>query len=262
MDGIKLYEAVTEKLDVLHESGRMIRGLIYRPKAEGQFPVVIFSHGFGSNYHALMHHGPAYAQHGIVCAFFDFCGGGAESTSDGSMKDMTVMTEASDLVKVMEKVATLSYVDTSSIYLQGESQGGFVSAIVGRAYQEDVKGLILWYPAFVIPDDARSRIKNGQSEAMGFELSKDYDAVAQDIDVEDLQTGFNKPVLILHGDKDPIVPIEYSRTAAANYGHATLKEIEGAEHGFNEEEGEFAREASIAFIKIYEGIMRVKFEDR
>jgi pimeloyl-ACP methyl ester carboxylesterase len=254
----KVFNVKTEKLEVTKENGQVVRGLIYRPDAEGEFPVAIFSHGLGSNYNELMHHGNGYAENGIICVFFDFCGGGMESTSDGSMQDMTVMTEANDLVAVMESVKCLPYVNKDSVYLQGESQGGFVSAIVGLAYHEDVKGLILWYPAFSIPDDAAKRLKNGGEEFMGIRLSPDYDRAAADIDVKGLQTGFGKPVLLIHGNKDDVVPIEYSRTAAANYGNAMLKEVKGAGHGFDGKDSEFAREASIAFLKIYEGITDIK----
>ncbi len=254
------YDVKTEQLEVTKENGQVVRGLIYRPDAEGEFPVAIFSHGFGSNFHELMHHGNGYAENGIICVFFDFCGGGMESTSDGSMLEMTVMTEANDLVAVMESIKCLPYVNKDSVYLQGESQGGFVSAIVGLAYHEEVKGLILWYPAFSIPDDAANRIKIGLTEVMGLKLSPDYDKTAAEIDVKGLQTGFGKPVLLIHGNRDDIVPIEYSRTAAANYGNAVLKEIKGAGHGFEGKDSEFAREASIDFLKIYEGITDMNLE--
>ena len=250
----KRFDVKTQQLEVTKENGQVVRGLIYRPDADGEFPAAIFSHGFGSNYHELMHHGDGYAENGIVCVFFDFCGGGEESTSDGSMQEMTVMTEANDLVAVMESVKCLPYVNKDSVYLQGESQGGFVSAIVGLAYHEEVKGLILWYPAFSIPDDAAKRLETGQEEVMGVRLCPDYDKVAATVDVKGLQTGFGKPVLLIHGNKDDVVPIEYSRTAAANYGNAMLKEVKGAGHGFEGKDSEFAREASIAFLKIYEGI--------
>ncbi|MBP3240182.1 MAG: alpha/beta hydrolase [Oribacterium sp.] len=254
------YGVIVENLEVKKENGQTIRGIIYRPDAKGQFPVSIFSHGFGANYQQLKHHGNGYAENGIVCVFFDFCGGGMESTSDGTMLEMTVMTEAADLVAVFESVKCLSYVDSDAVYLQGESKGGFVSAIVGRAYTEDIKGLILWYPAFVIPDDSKRRLKSGETEVFGVQLSSEYDKVATEIDVEDLQTGFGKPVLIIHGNKDDVVPIEYSRTAAANYGYATLKEVKGAGHGFDGKDSDMAREASIAFIKVYEGITGLELE--
>ena len=255
------HKVIQETLEVVKDNGRMIRGIVVRPEDEnGKYPTVIFSHGFGSNYSQLKHHGAGYAESGIVCVFFDFCGGGEESTSDGTMLEMTVLTEADDLEAVMETVLDLPYVDKNALYLQGESQGGFVSAIVGNRRKEDIKGLILWYPAFVIPDDAREREKAGITNVFGHELSEAYDKAAKGIDVNILQRNFGKPVLLIHGDRDDIVPIEYSRTAAANYGYATLKEIKGAGHGFDGKDSDDARDMSIAFIKIYESVTDLKFD--
>lgn len=248
----KTYNIKTEALEVIGEGGRVIRGLIYRPDVECTFPAVIFSHGFGSNYRELMHHGNGYAESGIVCVFFDFCGGGVESTSDGTMQEMTVMTEAEDLVSVIGYIKSLSYVESDSLYLHGESQGGFVSAIVGKLHQEEIRALILWYPAFVIPDDSKRRLDKGDNTAMGISLSPDYNKVAVQIDVQELQTGFEKPVLLIHGNKDDIVPIEYSRNAAANYRFSSFEEIDGAGHGFDGKDSNWAREASIAFVKANE----------
>ena len=74
------------------------------------------------------------------------------------------------------------------------------------------------------------------------------------------QQDFGKPVLLIHGDRDPVVPIEYSREAAANYGYATLKEIRGAGHGFEGQDSDHAREMSISFVKIYESVTDIRFD--
>lgn len=58
---------------------------------------------------------------------------------------------------VLEQVRALDYVDESQVFLRGESQGGFVSAYVAANHPEDVKALILYYPAFVLQDDARAK---------------------------------------------------------------------------------------------------------
>ena len=257
----KKYSVLQEPLAILKDNGKMVRGVIFRPDAPGEsFPAVIFSHGFGSNYHELMHHGSGYAESGLVCVFFDFCGGGEETTSDGTMQEMTVLTEAQDLEAVMDSILDLPYVDGDALYLQGESQGGLVSAIVGNRRKEDIKGLILWYPAFVIPEDAKQRAKTGITTVFGHELSPEYDRVAKDVDVNRLQKDFGKPVLLIHGNKDELVPIEYSRTAAANYGYATLKEIKGAGHGFDGKDSDDARDMSITFIKLYENVANLSFD--
>lgn len=239
---------VQEEFELRNRRGQVIRGIIFRPSEEGtEYPAVIFSHGFGADYRELMHHGPGYAENGIVCVFFDFCGGGTGSLSDGTMADMTVLTEAEDLDAVIDAVLALPYVKKESLFLQGESQGGLVSAIVGCRRTEDVKGLILWYPAFNIPGDAEQRLKIGVTTVFGLELSDEYDKAAISIDVSRIQKNFEKPVLLIHGDADPIVSIECSRDAEAVYPNAELKVIKNGGHGFAEK-SPYARRMSIEFI--------------
>lgn len=43
--------------------------------------------------------------------------------------------------------------------------------------------------------------------------------------------GFQKPVLIVHGTKDKLVDISYSRHACAGYRNCQLVEVRG-DHGF------------------------------
>ena len=44
---------------------------------------------------------------------------------------------------------------------------------------------------------------------------------------------YHRPVLIVHGDADAVVPIEYSRRAVKLYKNARLVEIPKAGHGFS-----------------------------
>lgn len=54
----KKYIVVQEPLAIVKENGKMVRGIVFRPdQADERFPTVIFSHGFDSNYHELIHHG-------------------------------------------------------------------------------------------------------------------------------------------------------------------------------------------------------------
>ena len=43
---------------------------------------------------------------------------------------------------------------------------------------------------------------------------------------------FEKPVLILHGDRDTMVDISYSERAAESYPDAEFHVLRGAGHGF------------------------------
>ena len=248
------YDIVSLPFKLRKQDGTLISGRVFRPDDDNStFPTVIFSHGFGSCYRELMHHGSGFAHNGIICIFFDFCGGGPDSESDKEMLDMTLETEVDDLISVINHAILMPYVDTKKLYLVGESMGGMVSAMVARRLRSMIKGLILWYPAFVVVDDAKERIKQGITEVMGISISKQFDPIAASLDLNDIQSGYLKPVLIIHGDKDEIVPIRYSEMAKNTYPDASLITIRDAGHGFDGSDSDMARNESIAFILRNEG---------
>ncbi|MGM9749119.1 MAG: alpha/beta hydrolase, partial [Candidatus Cryptobacteroides sp.] len=160
---------------------------------------------------------------------FDFCGGGDGSQSDGSSDDMSLLTEIADLEAVLETVSRRQYVNNSEIYLLGSSLGGVVSALVAENHKDDISGLILFYPAFNIPE----LVNSFSSFLPGMGSSAFIDSV-KGLDLYSMIGGFNRPVLILQGSKDFIVPVSSSQKAAEIYPDATLQIIEGANHGFNE----------------------------
>ncbi|MBP5415389.1 MAG: alpha/beta fold hydrolase, partial [Lachnospiraceae bacterium] len=248
------YDIVSLPFKLRKQDGTLISGRVFRPDDDNStFPAVIFSHGFGSCYSELMHHGSTFAQNGIICIFVDLCGGGPDSESDKDMQDMTLETEVDDLIHVINHAILMPYVDTKKLYLIGESMGGMVSAMVARRLRSMIKGLILWYPAFVVVDDAKERIKQGITEVMGISISKQFDSIAASLDLNDIQSGYLKPVLIIHGDKDEIVPIRYSEMAKNTYPDASLITIRDAGHGFEGDDSDMARNESIAFILRNEG---------
>ncbi|MBR6173475.1 MAG: alpha/beta hydrolase [Eubacterium sp.] len=240
-----------DELNCTKKNGYRIRGNVYRPDTdeEKKYPTVIFSHGFGSNYRELQHHGITFAEAGINCVFYDFCGGGLMSLSDGHMQEMTVLTEAEDLQAVIREILKQPYVDQEAFFLMGESMGGFVSAYAAALLQNLVIGLILWYPAFVIPDDSRARFDRNDNTCMGHILSPDFNRTAMDIDIYGSMPAFRKPVLIIHGDQDPVVPLSYSERADMLYPDSRLVIMKGAGHGFDGEDSRRAGEISAEFVK-------------
>lgn len=239
----------TEETYITGKRGQKIAVKGYFPSGGGdKHPAVIFSHGFGGNYRWLEHHGISVAERGIICFFLDFCGGGMESLSDGTMQEMTVMTEVSDLEDVFAYVSGRPDVEQDSIFLMGESQGGFVSAYLSANLKERIRGAILWYPAFVIPDDAVRRLAEGITDFGGTSLSPDYDKVAAEVDIHDVMRGYEGPVLLIHGDKDGLVPIRYSEDADRTYADSELIVIPDAGHGFNARDAVFAIDRSVDFM--------------
>jgi alpha-beta hydrolase superfamily lysophospholipase len=129
-------------------------GKLYVPNdiEEGQKrPVVIYSHGFSATADIGASLGENYASKGIVFYAFDFAGGANNSRSTGvTTLEMSVLTESEDLVAAINHVKGMSFVDPERIYLVGESQGGWVTAYVAERHPDEVKGIMLLYPALNI----------------------------------------------------------------------------------------------------------------
>ena len=241
--------------------GRRIYGQFYLPKTvQDKYPTVIISHGFGSSYSVTAPYAERLAEAGIAGYVFDFCGGSAGSRSDGSMLEMSVLTEKADLEAVFNGLSDFDFVDDGYMFLMGESQGGLVSALVAADHMEDVQGLVLLYPAFVIPDNARAQYSDvfeipEETSALGMRVGKRYYADVLDMDVYEEIQGYMKDVLLIHGSSDNLVPIDYSRRAAEVYESAELITLEGSGHGFYGSSLEEAAQAATEFVLAHCGNM-------
>ena len=213
---------------------------IYRPAEEkDKYPAVIISHGFAGSYADNAGRAEYFAQNGFLAVAFDFYGGNRTSKSGGEMKEMSVLTEAEDLNAMMDGVSALPDVDASQLFLLGCSQGGFVSAYVAAQRPEDVKALVLLYPAFSLQDDCWERhgsVENIPEEetVMNQTLGAIYSQDAMSIDIYEVIGGYKGDVLIHHGDIDEVVDLSYSERAAEVYENAELVVIRYGDHGFHQ----------------------------
>lgn len=232
----------------LESEGKKIYGKMYLPGEEkDSYPTVILSHGFNSSSMLNEGYAESFAKQGYAAYLFDFCGGSPGTKSDGATTEMSVLTEYRDLSDVMDQVKALDYVDGSQLFLFGLSQGGFVSAYTAAQRPDDVKGLILFYPAFVLQEeyfekyDSVDAIPDEEFESMGVPLGAIYAKDARSFDIYEEIGKYKGDVLICHGDKDTLVDLSYSEKAVEVYDSAELKVIQYGEHGF---QGKLAREAT------------------
>lgn len=232
-------EAVLDSTELWCMNGNQrIYGLLYTKARPGErVPAVILSHSYSLSHAAMRGYARSLAEKGMAAYCFDFCGGGSESQSDGSTDSMTVFTEVNDLKAVLATVRGLDVVHPDSVYLLGSSLGGLVSALVAEDEPDQVAGLILFYPAFNMADLVRQfgDLMNGWGGGMGgmFSMSQVFIDALKDYDVWQHIGTFPRPVTILHGSKDWLVPVSNSKKAVGLYPDATLHVIEGANHGFN-----------------------------
>jgi len=230
-----------------NDRGLTVRGMFFPADGVKKGPVIIVSHGFNGRYLHTEGHGPVYNDAGIHCLVFAFCGGGVESESDGSMMDMTIGTECRDLEAAIDFARTLPEVDPDKVFLQGESQGGLVSALTAAKHPE-LAGVILWYPALIIPEAAKKRMEMGVHEAFGIPFGEALDREAAEINVYEEIKAYSGPVLIINGDSDRVVPLPAVEKAQAIYDNCDLVVIEGAGHGYREEELVCARQETADFV--------------
>lgn len=224
----------------IDSQGCRFRGFILRPVKEGRIPAVIVSHGFGRCTRNTKKYARVFIDEGYAAICFDFYMSGSGKSS-GSSLGMSVLTEKTDLLNVLDYVKGLDYVDQTRITLAGCSQGGLVSALAAAERQSEVERLVLYYPALCIPDDARrGHMINAKFDpdhvperfrALFVRLGAKYALDAQGLDPFREICGFTKPVLIVHGTRDKLVDIRYSCRAAQIYPNCRLVEVEG-DHGF------------------------------
>ena len=243
----------TEELPVETES-KYIYGHAFIPDSgKDSYPTVIICHGIGNDHSHTDYIGMMLAERGIAAYTFDFCGGGENSESSGDFLQMSVRTEADDLMDVTDYVRTLDFVDRNNLFLLGQSQGGYVVTEIAHMRQEDLRGIILMFPAFNINDLTAERYSAPEEvpeTGVIFDqtVGRSYflDAMAEDIEAD--MRAYNGHVLLLHGSEDDIVPITYSKRASELFPDAQLITIEQASHGFFGEHAETAVNACVSFI--------------
>lgn len=248
--------SIESQLFTCKRDGLLIRGEQYFPanfREEKSYPAVIISHGFTGIYTDVDDFCRDFAQMGYVAFGFSFCGGSrfdaaADLKSEGETTDMTILTEVADLLAVKEYVQSLPYTDNSNLVLVGFSQGGFVSGLAAAKCGDEIRKLIMVFPALCIPDHARRGCLGG--------ANYDADNVPEEIDCGNIVLGkifhdtvvgmdpylelsaYKGPVLILQGLEDQIVDYSYAIRAQANYEkeQCHLQLIRQMGHGYDAEQ--------------------------
>lgn len=218
---------------------RALYGISYLPENLEKCPIVIFSHGFNGNSTNFEQNSEYLASKGIATFCFDFCGGSVNSKSDLKTTEMTLFTEKEDLCAVIKTIKTWENIDNENIFLFGASQGGVISALVAEELKEDIKGLLLLFPAFCIPDDWNKRFPTIDSipdiyDLWGVSLGRVFFEMIHDYDIFEHIGNYNKNVIIFHGDQDRIVPLEYGIKAANLYRNSFIEVFPEEGHGFSE----------------------------
>ena len=161
--------------------------------------------------------------------------------SDGKFEDHTLFKWITNGMAVIDYAKTLDFV--TDLYLCGHSQGGLLTILLAGMKAKDIRAIIPMSPAIVITDGARKGSMLGMQfdpenipdmfELGDKRLNGNYFRTAQMIHEDDAISRFNKPVLLIHGDKDLAVPVQYSIDAASKYADARLVLIPDDDHNYH-----------------------------
>lgn len=222
--------------EITVSSGKgILRGDLFLPEAgKKKYPAVICSHILGADRRMMHKYGRLLASMGAAACCFDFAGCGQ---SDGDPLKMSLLSEAEDLGAVLAAAGEWEFADPERIVLLGESQGAAASALTAAAHGDIVRGLILCFPAFIIHDAVRELYETREEVPESFffrwlTVGRAYVTDVWDYDVYEEIGRYKKPVLLMHGSEDDLVPKRYSDRAAETYPDVRYKVIQGAGHRF------------------------------
>lgn len=206
-------------------------------------PMVVLMHGFMSrkDLYPLPAIADALAKDGIASIRFDF---NAHGKSEGRFIDMTVSNETADAKAVLEYAQSLPFVEKTA--LLGHSQGGVIAGLLAGQLENTPSRpqcLVLLAPAAVLKDDAiAGRCMNAKYDPANppeyvsvffHKLGRKFIKEAQKLPIFETSSAFSGPVCIIQGEKDKIVPVEYSLRYKDGYKDCELHVMPSEGHMLN-----------------------------
>lgn len=233
---------------------REVFGRLTLPEKQGRYPFVIFSHGYNGSKNDFELMADYLAQQEIASFCYDFCGGSVQDKSSLPTTEMTLFTEKEDLHAVIDALCKREELDSGNLFLFGASQGGLVSALTAEEIKEKVRGLVLLFPALCIAENWNQRFPKIEDipdtqELWGMTLGRVFFESIHDFDVYAHIGTFDKNVFVMHGDKDPVVSLEYSERLRTTYKNIEIEVFPGEGHGFTEEGNKRAAKLLAEFVK-------------
>ncbi len=243
-----------EKAIFKNSKGLELRGILHTPKGQTD-SIVVMAHGFCSNKdrERTVETAELYAKNGIAALRFDF-GGSGESYKT----EITVGKQVDDLKSAIKFVKGKGY---KKIGLQGESLGGLVSIL---AHNAGIKAMVLWAPVTEKKKNvdkvlAQEGLSKEEFERIGhivkkkdgkdFVIPKKYFEERIAVNQKKILSKIKCPVLILHGEKDDVVPLEDSKEAVKILKNSKLEIIAGLGHRFKFDDKKVSLGLSLKWFK-------------
>jgi len=222
--------------------GEKLMGTLHSPEKPLGGGIII-GHCFTCSRHTrvLQQMGRDLAAAGFAVLRFDFSGNGQ---SEGAFTDSSYSKHVEEM-----KAAAGLLADTGAgwIGLAGHSLGAAI-ALLAAAQMDNVRAVCMLAGRFAAMEATHFLSGEQQAEmertgrfrfksrSRDLELTKDFFADAKKYDLPRLLSTLRRPLLVIHGDQDEIIPVEEALQAhRRNPDAVTLAVIRGADHMFSGE---------------------------
>lgn len=223
--------------------GVEISGVIHWP-AQLPAPCIICSHGLfsskaSSKFVAVAEH---LAADGFVAVRYDHRGCGE---SQGQIENTTVSGRIQDLETVYHHARRQPNIN-DTFALMGSSMGGYISLFMAAKYSV-FSALAVWATPFEI----RRPSKNRKATDLPVLKNEFYNDLIH-YRLDDILSNLNR-CLILHGQKDELVPVEHAHKIYQRLREPkTIDIVPGADHRFSDNHHRRqAIERTVAFFRQY-----------
>lgn len=207
-------EKVAERLDYTSLDGTPVSGLLFKPPGEPPWPLVVVNHaGFGTagdfSDVALM-----IRDRGYLVFNPDFRGSGNSQGRHEGAKG-----EVDDVLAAVRKLKEMGLVDGDRVGMYGQSHGAAVS-LIAAGRDPSIKAVVAEAP-FTDAADLYRHVKSSKDPAAKTLLDEFVpmvggtpEQVPEEYRVRsavNYADGIQAAVFIIHGEKDPLIPVEQAR---------------------------------------------------
>lgn len=187
----------------------------------GRRPTILHVHGNAGSLRGHIYFTEYLPDAGFNVLIFDYRGYGESEGSGLNRRALIADTDAA-----LDYLLTRADVDRDRIGMYGQSLGGAIGLNV-MARRTEIRAAVIESAFTSWRDMAADALRLGPvGRILAFWLIRDHDRPI------DAMGKIDRPILLVHGDRDSIVPVEHSRRlrAASRGGSATLVEYRGGDH--------------------------------
>lgn len=239
--------------------GRPFLAELFLPAEAGNFPVVVFSHGFKGfkDWGAFPQLAEYFAAQGFACVLFSFSHNGTTPETPFDFADPEAfgqnnfIKELTDLGVVLDwitqaETAWKNQLQPEQIYLVGHSRGGGISMLKARE-DSRVKAVSVWgsvneFGRYWKQNEREKlerdgvvyipNVRTGQMLPIYRQLYDNYEANRERLFIPDAVKQLGKSLQIIHGAADETVPVQSALDMKSWNAEAELYLVTDGNHTF------------------------------